>query len=321
MDPNHHTYDDNKSVDSFSIPNNDMPAHYDYEFNSEKLDFIDEEHKNIMSMGDSINDGPKIGIDDSRELSRINRMYDIHNSDKHTSFRLEECIHQLGGRTNNSNNKEPIFGLEEDAELNEFEKVKIVNTIVTSQGGGRHTDYKIVGKWMDEKFIIHRRFKEFALLRKRLEERWPGFYIPPIPRKKTYGKMDSKVVSERFMILNRFLSELADRIYFWESEEMRIFVKPENNVSSELKILHRLSIEELLERIKQEAAINIQTNEIEIEEYQETMKNFKDKIVRNMPFLNSFKTFLVKQSNFVDDYQYSNGYLMDQLYTYENTSL
>ena len=305
MDPNHHTYDDNKSVDSFAIPNNDGPEHYDYEFNSEKLDFIaEEENKNIMEMGNSINDGPKIGIDDSRELSRINRMYDIHNTDKHTSFKLEECIHELGGRASTFSNKEPIFGLEEDAELGEFEKVKIVNTIVTSQGGGKHTDYKIVGKWRDEKFIIHRRFKEFALLRKRLEERWPGFYIPPIPRKKAYGKMDSKVVSERFMILNRFLSELAERTYFWESEEMRIFIKPDNSVSSELKILHRLSIEELLERIKQEAAINIQTNDIEIEEYQATMKNFKEKIVGNMSFLNSFKSFLVKQCDFVDNYLY-----------------
>lgn len=305
MDPNHRTYDDNKSIDSFAVPRYDAPDHYDYEFNSEKLDFIvEEENKNVMEMGDSINDGPKIGIDDSRELSRINRMYDIHNSDKHTSFKLEECIFDIGGMHSNTGNKEQIFGLEEDAELNEFEKVKIVNTIITSQGGGKHTDYKIVGKWRDEKFIIHRRFKEFALLRKRLEERWPGFYIPPIPKKKAYGKMDSKVVSERFMILNRFLTELADRTYFWESEEMRIFIKPDTNVSSELKILHRLSIEELLERIKQEASINIQTNQIEVEEYQTTMKKFKEKIIGNMSFLNSFKTFLVKQSDFVDNYLY-----------------
>ena len=62
------------------------------------------------------------------------------------------------------------------------EKVKIVNTIVKSQGGGRHTDYKVMGNWMDEQFIIMRRFKEFYILHQRLEERWPGFYVPPIPK-------------------------------------------------------------------------------------------------------------------------------------------
>lgn len=83
-----------------------------------------------------------------------------------------------------------MFGLEEDAVLSNEEKVKIVNTITTNQSGGKHTDYKVMGRWRDEQFIIIRRYKEFNLLRKRLEERWPGFYIPPIPPKKAYGKMD-----------------------------------------------------------------------------------------------------------------------------------
>jgi hypothetical protein len=255
-------------------------------------------------MGNSMNDGPKIGIDDSRELSRINKMYDIHNTDKVTLLNLDECMEEdeEDTLTQQLHHREPMFGLEEDPELSDFEKVRIINTVVTSQGGSKHTDYKIIGVLDDEKFIIHRRYKEFTLLRKRLEERWPGFYIPPIPKKKAYGKMDSKVVGERFMILNRFMTELGDRPYFWESEEMRIFIKPTNNVSSELKILHRLSIEEILQRIKTEADINIQSNEIEIEENQKTIDTFKKKILNNMTFLKDFKSFAVKQSDFYDNY-------------------
>ena len=70
--------------------------------------------------------------------------------------------------------------------------------------------------------------------------------------------------------------ELADRHYFWESEEMRIFIKPEQNLIAELKILRKLSIEEILERVRQEADINIQTNNIDIEEYYDTVKQFKE---------------------------------------------
>lgn len=214
-----------------------------------------------------------------------------------------------------------MFGLTEDAKLGEAEKVRLVNTITSSHGGGKHTDYKIVGKWNDEEFVIMRRYKEFYLLRKRLEERWPGFYIPPLPRKKTYGNMNQKVIAERMFILNRFLSELADRHYFWESEEMRIFIKPETSVVGELKILRRLSIEEILERVKQEADINIDINQVDNEENMRNINNFKAMITSNLPFLNSFKNFLTKQSDFVDHYLRANGFLMDQLYTYENTSL
>lgn len=135
-----------------------------------------------------------------------------------------------------------------------------------------------MGKWRDEQFIIMRRFKEFYLLRKRLQERWPGFYVPPIPPKKTVGKMENSVVSERMTLLNRFLTELADRHYFWESEEMRIFIKPETNLINELKILRRLSVEEILDRIKNEADINIKTNEVDIADFFDTVSKFKSQI-------------------------------------------
>jgi hypothetical protein len=101
-------------------------------------------------------------------------------TDKHSIFNLEQ---EMGESVQyNVVRQSTMFGLEEDAKLDEEEKVKIVNTIMKSKGGNRHTDYKIVGNWMNEQFMIMRRFKEFYLLHHRLEERWPGFYIPPIPK-------------------------------------------------------------------------------------------------------------------------------------------
>lgn len=155
--------------------------YYEGEFDSEKLDFhADYDTNKVADIDATLSDKSKIGIEDSRELSRINRQYDMLYTDKHSIFNLEE---EMGEHDQQHFAKQStMFGLEEDAQLNETEKVKIVNTIVKNQGGGKHTDYKIVGNWMNEQFIIMRRFKEFHILHQRLEERWPGFYIPPIPK-------------------------------------------------------------------------------------------------------------------------------------------
>lgn len=133
--------------------------------------------------------------------------------------------------------------------------------------------------------------------------------------------MDLKVVSERMYMLNRFLTELSDRHYFWESIEMKIFIKPDVSVSTGLGILPRLTIEQILERIRHDAQINLAINQIEVDEYKKQIAAFKDQIVTNIPSLNTFKLFVEKHCSFVEGYMRCNGYLMDQLYTYENTSL
>lgn len=74
------------------------------------------------------------------------------------------------------------------------------------------------------------------------------------------------------------MTELADRHYFWESEEMRIFIKPDTNLINELKILRKISVEEILERIRNEADINIQTNEVDIADFFDTVSMFKEQI-------------------------------------------
>jgi hypothetical protein len=133
--------------------------------------------------------------------------------------------------------------------------------------------------------------------------------------------MNLKVISERMFMLNRFLTELSERNYFWESVEMKIFIKPEVSVSSGLGILPRLTIEQVLERIKREALINFKINHIEVDEYKKQIIAFKSNLESNIPFLNNFRLFVEKHCAFEEGYLRCNGYLMDQLYTYENTSL
>ena len=329
-------YDDSKSSpDSFSVENkigmNNLHLEFDaenYEFEGNRADshnnLIEEEKLGILGHS-------KIGVENSEELSKINRMYDVFYTEKLSLFNLDEYMNQNdSGYAQNRQQPHEIgvqdqslglFGLEQDAKISPNEKIKIVNTTLAYSGGGKHYEYKIVGRYLEEEFIIMRRYKEFYLLHKTFQDRWPGFYIPPIPRKKTYGNMDFKVITERIYILNRFLFEISERKYLWESEEMRIFIKPENNLNNELRFLKLFSIEDILERIRSEVDLNLQLNDSNIEESTANISRFKQEVIINLEFLNRFKRFLVKQWDFVDHYLRANAYLMDRLFVYENSSL
>lgn len=286
------------------------------EFDSEHLHFGSEDKQQIKEANNSMSMTSKAGLEDSRDLSKINQMYDVLYTDDHTIFNLGEHM-----RKDSELQKDTIFGLEEDAKLGDNEQVRITNTIVKSTGGSKHTDYKIVGRLGDENFVIMRRYKEFDVLHKRLEERWPGFYIPPIPKKVAFGKMSNKVVAERMHALNRFLIEISERKYLWESEEVSIFIKPETNVTYQLKMLPRLTVEQILERIKTEADINLHVDPLEMSQHQKLIMDFKNQVIANLPFLANFKAFLIKQCAVTDQYLCSNGFLMDQLYKFEKGAI
>mmetsp|Transcript_10983 Transcript_10983/g.10894 ORF Transcript_10983/g.10894 Transcript_10983/m.10894 type:complete len:244 (+) Transcript_10983:153-884(+) len=224
-------------------------------------------------------------------LIRCMMSYRVKNN---TIFNLEDEIgdnFKIGHRQTQST----MFGIEEEIKLGPNEKVRIIKAIETNQGGGKHTDYKILGIHKDEEFTICRRYKEFDLLHKRLEERWPGFYIPPIPKKNTFSKMDSKVVTERTYLLNIFLNELADRKFLWDSDEVALFVKPMTNVMSDLKNLPKPTIEMLMERITVDAQINLEINAIETDHYSRSIIQFKEELANNIPFLNGLKVFILKE--------------------------
>ena len=329
----------NYMENSFKKSDNEQPAEQKHNGDNNSFEFdYDQSDFNINRVSNNFDDGKfgsffhsKIGVEQSQELSKINRMYDVFYTEKQTLFYIEDFINQNESKyprerekINESQNTErtsQLFGLEEEVKLNENETIRIVNTKVAYSGPSKHHEYKIIGRYMGEEFIIFRRFREFYLLNKVLHERWPGFYIPPVPKKKAYGNMNYKIITNRIFILNRFLFELSERKYLWESEEIRIFIKPENNLICELKALKSLSIEEVLERIRPHVEINLDINDNHIDDSFNNIKFFKEQVISNLEFLNKFKIFLRKQAEFVDDYLRSNAYLMDGLYVFENSSL
>jgi hypothetical protein len=66
------------------------------------------------------------------------------------------------------------------------------------------------------------------VLQESLCERFAGFYVPPIPKKKAIGNKEKSFLDERCFLLNMFMKQLSRCPYLVESQEFSIFVKPMN---------------------------------------------------------------------------------------------
>lgn len=99
-------------------------------------------------------------------------------------------------------------------------------------------------------FEIKRRYRDFYALRMCFIERYPGLYVPPVPKKKVSN--ESRVVlQERQFVLNIFWKDVTCCPYLMESEEFRVFISKTNNLEVALSGLSRLQTEgdDILNRI------------------------------------------------------------------------
>jgi sorting nexin-1/2 len=92
--------------------------------------------------------------------------------------------------------------------------------------GADYILYRVNGTDREGKFEIWRRYSDFEVLRQTLVERFPGLYVPPIPKKKAIGNKNAAFLDERCFLLNMFLKQLARCPYLIESEEFGIWIKP-----------------------------------------------------------------------------------------------
>ena len=72
--------------------------------------------------------------------------------------------------------------------------------------------YQIAGELTEEfggKFSVMKRYSDFFALKQAIAARWPGFYLPPIPEKKTFGNTEKEFILERKEELDKFVQQLA----------------------------------------------------------------------------------------------------------------
>ena len=100
----------------------------------------------------------------------------------------------------------------------------------------------------DGPFSVTKRYSDFLKLRIVLIQRWPGFYMPSLPPKKTLGNMDNEFVAIRMEHLNNFIQMVAQYKFLLDSFEFKTFLK---YTSTELETQYKALLVETPEEISE----------------------------------------------------------------------
>jgi PX domain len=77
---------------------------------------------------------------------------------------------------------------------------------------------------------VLRTFKDFQWLHKCLNGKYPGYYIPALPKKKSIKKSDDELVRERLGVLQLFLNQILHSHEFKHSIDLAKFLKESESV-------------------------------------------------------------------------------------------
>lgn len=173
-----------------------------------------------------------------------------------------------------ANNFKDLMGLRK----HEPPEIEVGEAVIKSTATGKFHAYKVKGRDHVGEFEVLRRFREFDTLRKTLYSRFLGLYVPPIPEKKAMGKTEGLFVEERQYFLDRFLKELCQLPYLYESEEFQCFLRPQapnaNDVDRALETLPRLTTDDLLQRFRTVMPVNEMAGDLKIKNYNEHINDF-----------------------------------------------
>ena len=134
---------------------------------------------------------------------------------------------------------------------------------------------------------LTRRYSDFFALYEKLIQRWPGVYIPNIPPKKVTGNLSTKTIKVRMRLLNRFLLELSEIDYLYNSEEAKMFRSNITDIATTLEKLPTLSYMEILERMKVAFPWNNENYDIILGKTK--IAEFEDFLKRTLKNITTFK--------------------------------
>lgn len=144
--------------------------------------------------------------------------------------------------------------LKENPHIAEFANSKVIVTLgdpILHTGGAfskNYVDYSISGSDKEGKFVANRRYKEFELLRLKLEELYPMFFIPGLPEKKLVNNTDPEFVKERQRGLEHFIFRLSRLKHLWYSNEVQHFVRSKDKFTNFMNDVKKPSYQVMYER-------------------------------------------------------------------------
>jgi len=182
------------------------------------------------------------------------------------------------------------------------EDMYVTDPILNKTNTFSYTAYTLQGKKIPEPLI--RRYRDFAALRVKLVENWPGFFIPNIPHKQIIGSKNNEIIEMRIELINRFCTQISKIDYLFNSEEMNIFL---TNTTDVIKLFNNCKTKSYNELLKKYSEIitNYDDN-FDIENSKKEQEKFYKLIKENYPRIKSFKQLIInsrdKYKNIHDNY-------------------
>lgn len=144
--------------------------------------------------------------------------------------------------------------LQENKHIAEYANTKIEVTlgdpVLRSSGAFSkdYIDYAISGTDKKGKFLANRRYKEFELLRTKLEEMFPLFFIPGLPEKKAVNNTSPEFVKARQRGLEHFIFRLSKLSHMWYSNEMQHFLRAKEQFTPFMTAVKKPTYQAMYER-------------------------------------------------------------------------
>lgn len=144
--------------------------------------------------------------------------------------------------------------LKDSPYIAEFANTKVEVTLgdpVLRTGGAftkNYVDYSIAGSDREGRFVANRRYKEFELLRLKLEELYPMFFVPGLPEKKAVNNTTPEFVKARQRGLEHFIFRLSRLKHLWYSAEVQHFIRSKDKFTSFVNDVKKPSYQVMYER-------------------------------------------------------------------------
>ena len=151
-----------------------------------------------------------------------------------------------------------------------------------------YTSYTLLGTRIPEP--LERRYRDFAALREKLVERWPGVFIPNIPHKKTIGANDKEIIEMRIEMINRFCLKLSRIGYLFNSEEVELFLQNSNDVPKTLNSINQQDYDSLLK--KYSASFTSYDDNFDTTQGKAEQEKFYAQLKENYPRIKNFRSLV-----------------------------
>ena len=196
--------------------------------------------------------------------------------------------------------KEDVYDEDEETNLEENDsaikktatgiEISVSNPQMKDAGtfSKNYTVYEVAGSDKNGSFSVKRRYNEFNELRRKLVDNWPGYFIPPIPEKKSTGNTNPEFVKQRQHMLEHFMVRCGRMHHIFYSDEMQMFLRfSGSDLSKSIAGIKTLSPTQMYERNK---ALFPEYDKDLTDKVERSVKKYFSTLESTIKFFNKFRS-------------------------------